>query len=80
MTNDIAKDSAPKRAKRKPKKVTSGYWSPTPKRFRAIGDAILGAGSTLTLWAIDNNHKQMSIAALILTVAGKFLTNCFKED
>ena len=56
------------------------YWSPTPKKFRKFGDALLASGTAVTSLAIINDHKVIAITALIMMVVGKFLTNFFKED
>jgi hypothetical protein len=56
------------------------YWQPTPKKWRKLGDSLLAAGTAVTGWAIMDEHKIIAVGALIATVAGKFLTNFFKED
>lgn len=62
-------------------KLKNSYYSPTPKKWRKLGDALLAVGMTLTGYAIaDDWSKAIQIAALILTVSGKFLTNFFTED
>jgi len=61
-------------------KTTTNYWSPTPKKFRQLGDGLLAAGTAVTGWAIMDEHKAIAITALLMTVVGKFLTNFFKED
>jgi hypothetical protein len=68
-----------------------GYWKPTPKKWRRVGDSLLAAASVLAiggLWQFDNlkdiftptEIKGMIVASIILGVLGKFLTNFFKED
>jgi len=56
------------------------YWQPTPKKWRKLGDSLLAAGTAVTGWAIMDEHKSIAVAALVATVAGKFLTNFFNED
>lgn len=67
------------------------YYSPTPKKWRKIGDAILAVGTAVTaggLIGFDQlqeiyTPKELKIIigiAFALGVTGKFLTNFFKED
>lgn len=57
------------------------YASPTPKKWRKIGDALLAVSTTITTYAIaDEWNKYATLSALILGVVGKFLTNFFSED
>jgi hypothetical protein len=59
--------------------ITS-YYSPTPKNFRKLGDAILGASVMVTGGGFfADNHKIMAFSILLGTL-GKFLTNFFVED
>jgi len=61
-------------------KKVSKYYSPTPKKWRKLGDALLGVSSTITGYSIYNDMKEVAIAALLLGVVGKFLSNFFTED
>lgn len=72
-------------------KVFKHYYAPTPKKWRRIGDAILAVGTFVTaggLIGFDElekiySAKELKIiigVAFLLGVAGKFLTNFFKED
>lgn len=57
------------------------YTSPTPKKWRKIGDGLLGVSTIVTTYAIaDEWSKYIQLSALILGVVGKFLTNFFSED
>lgn len=73
------------------KNVLNNYWKPTPKKWRKWGDTILAVGTFITagsLLAYDQmkeifTPKEVKIiiaTAFVLGVAGKFLTNFFKED
>lgn len=73
------------------KRLFKNYWSPTPKKWRKIGDAILAVGTFITagsLMAYDEmkdifTPKEVKIViatAFVLGVAGKFLTNFFKDQ
>ncbi len=68
-----------------------GYWKPTPKIWRQIGDSLLfgcgtiGAGGLAAFEQLQtvfgtNELKMIIGAVLILGFVGKFLTNFFKED
>jgi hypothetical protein len=61
-------------------KMKDNYYSPTPKRWRKLGDALLGVSTTITGFAIFEEAKWVAIAALLAGVIGKFLTNFFSED
>ena len=54
--------------------------SPTPKKWRKIGDALLATSTTITSFAIYEDAKAVAIVALVLGSLGKFLTNFFSED
>jgi len=67
------------------------YWTPTPKKWRRIGDSLLAVSTVLAiggLWQFDNlkdvftpnELKIMIVLSLVLGVIGKFLTNFFVED
>ena len=69
----------------------SDYYKPTPKRFRVFGDAILVTGTFITgivLVEFDKLKEVYSIemlrcmigGAMVLGVAGKFLSNFFADD
>ena len=73
------------------KKFMKRYWTPTPKKWRRIGDSLLAVSTVLAiggLWQFDNlkdvftpnELKVMIVLSIVLGVVGKFLTNFFKED
>lgn len=61
------------------KKLHELYASPTPAKWRKLGDALLSVGTTITGFAIYEDQKWVAITALGCTVLGKFLTNFFSE-
>lgn len=61
-------------------KMKKNYYSPTPAKWRKLGDALLGVSTTITGFAIYEEAKWVAIAALLSGVVGKFLTNLFSED
>ncbi len=60
--------------------MKKNYYSPTPAKWRKLGDALLGVSTTITGFAIYEEAKWVAIAALLSGVVGKFLTNLFSED
>jgi hypothetical protein len=62
------------KTKRKP------YYKPTSVKWRKVGDSILFTGMTMTGYAIFGEDKWFAIISLILTVAGKTITNLFTDD
>lgn len=56
------------------------YYAPTPKKWRKLGDALLGVSTTITTFAIIEEMKWIAITALVLGVIGKFLSNFFTEE
>lgn len=61
-------------------KMKTSYYNPTPKKWRKLGDALLGVSTTITGFAIYEDVKWIAYTALIIGVIGKFLTNFFTED
>ena len=73
------------------KKTASRYYSPTPVKWRKIGDSILygcgaiGASGLIGFDELKNifSPKELKIligVILILGFAGKFITNFFKDE
>jgi len=60
-------------------KMKTNYYENTPKKWRKLGDALLGVSTTITGFAIYEEAKWVAIAALLTGVIGKFLTNFFSE-
>lgn len=73
-------------------KIKKSYYSaPTPKTMRKLGDGFLAAGVVITLGGVmgletlkqyfsTTEIKWMLAGSITALVAGKFLTNFFKED
>ena len=70
--------------------MLKNYWSPTPKKWKKIGDALLATSTVITVGGMlqFENLKEiftieqirwLTIAPIILGVIGKFLTNFFKD-
>lgn len=61
------------------------YYSPTPKKWRKIGDAILFATSGMSALMMGAPFSDHTIAVTVwalslIGVAGKVITNFFKEE
>ena len=63
------------------KKIHELYKSPTPKKWRKLGDALLSVSTTLaTFSVVEEWGKVITLSIIITGVVGKFLTNFFSED
>lgn len=71
--------------------LKKSYWSPTPRKWRRIGDSLLAVSTTVAiggLWQFESlkeiftttELKFMIILSLLMGVIGKFLTNFFKNE
>ena len=63
----------------------SNYYSPTPKKWRKIGDAILLGTATLSTLMMgapfDDRTISLTVWGLsVIGVVGKVITNFFKEE
>lgn len=54
------------------------YFSPTPKRFRVLGDSI--AAASLFVAGLNLDHPKLMLLCGILGAVGKFVTNFFTEE
>lgn len=61
-------------------KMLKNYYKPTPKKWRKLGDALLGVSTIITTYAVYENVHWVAMTALITGVVGKFLTNFFTKD
>ena len=72
-------------------KIKKSYWSPTPTKWRKIGDSLLAASTIMSLsgvWQFENLREIFSdgeiklviVTPMILGVIGKFLTNFFTNS
>ena len=58
----------------------SGYYKPTPKNLRKIGDALLGMSQFLTGYAVIMDEKWVAIICIMIGTIGKGMTNFFTEE
>jgi len=62
----------------KKKTRLKGYFEPTPKRFRVLGDSIAGASLFVAGLNLDNPKLMLIIG--IAGGIGKFITNFFTDE
>lgn len=67
------------------------YWSPTPKKWRKLGDSLLAVATVIAvggIWQWDTLKELFTVmelramigTSIALGVIGKFLTNFFKQE
>jgi hypothetical protein len=61
------------------KMMKKNYYSPTPTKWRKLGDALLGV-SAMGVPAVLMSHPWIGVTLFIIGIVGKFLTNFFTED
>jgi hypothetical protein len=60
-------------------KMKKNYWHPTPKKWRKLGDALLGV-ALMGVPADLAGYKWVGITMFIVGIVGKFLTNFFTNN
>jgi hypothetical protein len=60
-------------------KMKKNYYSPTPKKWRQLGDALL-AVALIGIPANLSGHEWIGITLFAVGIVGKFLTNFFAEE
>lgn len=60
--------------------MKKGYYEPTPKKLRKLGDALLAISTFIIGFGIFEDIQWLSISSLLLGVGGKFLTNFFTDE
>ena len=61
------------------KSIKETYYRPTPKKMRKIGDSILSLGTTISGITVFTLPAWVTIISLLLTWAGKTITNLYSE-
>lgn len=56
------------------------YWHPTPKKWRQIGDAILGFGTVVTAVTALTTAPWVPVVAAGATWLGKTITNFASDE
>ena len=60
------------------RKPIKRYYTPTPKKWIQIGNALLGV-SAMIVPAVLMSHAWIGITLFIIGIVGKFITNFFTE-
>lgn len=58
----------------------SGYYKPTPKNLRKLGDSLLGMSQFLTGYSVIMEEKWLALICIAVGTIGKGLTNFFTEE
>ena len=58
----------------------NGYYKPTPKNFRKLGDALLGMSQFLTGYAVVMDEKWLALVCIAIGTIGKGMTNFFVDE
>lgn len=61
------------------KKLIKNYQSPTPAKWRKIGDTLLVVGGTITSYLLNYENHTLAKIAIACTIAGKIITNLAAE-
>lgn len=56
----------------------NGYFKPTPKRFRVLGDSL--AAMSLFIAGLNLDNPKIMLISGIAGAVGKFVTNFFVDD
>ena len=62
------------------KNLGSKFNAPTPRKWKRLGNALLGVSTMITGMAIVGDAKYVAEIALFTGVVGKFLTDFFAEE
>jgi hypothetical protein len=61
-------------------KILERYNSPTPPKWRKIGDLLLIVSTTITSYSVVHEIKEVAIIAAILGCIGKIITNFVSDE
>jgi len=79
QTHEVGQQTQVKQAIRGARKMKlKNYFSPTPKRFRVLGDSI--AAASLFVAGLNLDHPKLMLMCGVLGAVGKFVTNFFAEE
>jgi hypothetical protein len=56
------------------------YGSPTPSKWRKLGDSLLATSAFAMTYAAITDHKYLAVGIVVVGIVGKFLTNFFSKD
>lgn len=79
QAHEVSEQAQEQQAVRRTRKVKlKNYFSPTPKRFRVLGDSI--AAASLFVAGLNLDHPKLMLLCGVLGAVGKFVTNFFAEE
>lgn len=79
QTHEVSQQTQVSKAVSRPGKMKlKNYFSPTPKRFRVIGDSI--AAASLFIAGLNIDHPKLMLIIGVAGAVGKFITNFFAEE
>ena len=79
QTHEVSKQTqVSKTIPRTRKMKLKGYFKPTPKRFRVLGDSI--AAASLFIAGLNLDNPKLMMISGVCGAVGKFVTNFFAED
>ena len=79
QTHEVSEQTQEQQAIRGARKMKlKNYFSPTPKRFRVLGDSI--AAASLFVAGLNLDHPKLMLLCGVLGAIGKFVTNFFAEE
>ena len=78
QTHEVSQQAQVQQTKRGAGVKLKNYFSPTPKRFRVLGDSI--AAASLFVAGLNLDHPKLMLLCGVLGAVGKFLTNFFAEE
>ena len=78
-THEVSEQTQVSKSIRRTRKMKlKNYFSPTPKRFRVLGDSI--AAASLFVAGLNLDHPKLMLLCGVLGAVGKFVTNFFAEE
>jgi len=79
QTHEVSEQTQVSQSVRRTRKMKlKNYFSPTPKRFRVLGDSI--AAASLFVAGLNLDHPKLMLLCGVLGAVGKFVTNFFAEE
>lgn len=79
QTHEVSQQTQVRKTIQRTRKMKlKGYFKPTPKRFRVLGDSI--AAASLFVAGLNLDHPKLMLISGVCGAVGKFVTNFFAED
>ena len=79
QTHEVSQQTQVRKTIQRTRKMKlKGYFKPTPKRFRVLGDSI--AAASLFIAGLNLDNPKLMMISGVCGAVGKFVTNFFAED